>query len=295
MTVFGNMTKSLVTKPAQQNARSYFSALFAQVVTALNIQKRGFFSRYDYAGLVPETAPPYPEIEGACAARIDNFIAFLDKMDGHLELFQEDHANYGLDWSSGMFPPLDTMAAYTMVRLASPRKIIEIGSGASTKALSLALQHNDADGELICIDPDPRSPIADLPVTHAKRMLSIDDVVFASDLGTNDILFIDSSHLMFQNTDVDIQFNRIFPRLRPGVLVQVHDVFLPDPYPERWLHRNYNEQSGLIGWILAGGFEIEFPVYYVATRLADETASRFSRFPPFVRHNRGGSLWLRKK
>lgn len=288
------MAKSLNTKSASQNARQYFSALFVQVLTALKIQKRGFFSRYDYAGLVPETAPPYPEFEARCAARIDSFIAFLDKMHDNLDLFQQDHTNYGLDWPSIMFSPLDTMAAYTMVRANSPRKIIEIGSGSSTRALSLALQHNDNDGEMICIDPDPRSPIADLPVTHAKRMLSIDDVVFASDLEANDILFIDSSHLMFQNTDVDIQFNRIFPRLRPGVLVHVHDIFLPDPYPERWLNRNYNEQNALIGWILAGGFEIEIPVYYIATRLADETTSRFCRFAPFVRHNHGGSLWLRK-
>ena len=70
-------------------------------------------------------------------------------------------------------------------------------------------------------------------------------------LAEGDILFIDSSHILMPGTDVDLLFNRVLPALKRGVLVHVHDIFLPDDYPPEWEWRGYNEQLGVAA-LLAG-------------------------------------------
>src|SRR5690606_30946570 len=72
-------------------------------------------------------------------------------------------------------------------------------------------------------------------------------------LGAGDILYIDNSHRAFMNSDVTVVFLDILPRLKPGVLVQIHDVTLPYDYPEVWIDRHYSEQYLLAAWLLARG------------------------------------------
>jgi len=110
----------------------------------------------------------------------------------------------------------------------------------------------------------------------------------------NDVLFIDSSHIMLPGMDVDLQFNRMFPRLAPGVLVHVHDIFLPDDYPPNWRPRWYSEQNALIGWILSGYFEVVLPTYYATTRMAQDVEQALGGFAPFQRNGTAGSIWLRR-
>ena len=117
------------------------------------------------------------------------------------------------------------------------------------------------------------------------------DASEAAALEAGDVLFIDSSHIMLPGMDVDIQFNRLFPRLKPGVLVQVHDIFLPDDYPDDWRARNYSEQNALIGWIVSGYFEIVWPGRYVLTRHPHELKAALGEF---LIRDAAGSLWLRK-
>jgi hypothetical protein len=119
-----------------------------------------------------------------------------------------------------------------------------------------------------------------------------DDAALCGSLEADDILFIDSSHIMLPGMDVDIQFNRAFPRLRPGVVVHLHDIFLPFPYPAHWSHRNYSEQNALIGWLVSGYFQILYPGHYVARRHGDLLDAALSAFP--IVRREAGSLWLRK-
>src|SRR3712207_8575572 len=64
--------------------------------------------------------------------------------------------------------------------------------------------------------------------------------------------------LFRSGTDVDRLFLDVLPRLRAGVLVHVHDVTLPEAYPETWGWRGYNEQL-LVGALIQGGaYEILF-------------------------------------
>ncbi|MFX7914564.1 class I SAM-dependent methyltransferase, partial [Acinetobacter baumannii] len=81
-----------------------------------------------------------------------------------------------------------------------------------------------------------------------------DCAVFAA-LAAGDVLFIDSSHVLMPGSDVDLLFNQVLPRLKPGVLVHIHDIFLPDDYPASWGWRGYNEQQG-VACLLQGGWRL---------------------------------------
>jgi hypothetical protein len=189
-------------------------------------------------------------------------------------------------FGTSMLSHLDRAAAYAAVAKFRPRRLLEIGSGDSTRFLAKA----KGDAEMLCIDPAPRCSISELPVKLVQRVLRHSDIELCAALEPNDILFIDSSHIMLPGTDVDMEFNRIFPRLKPGVIVHVHDIFLPFDYPKGWKKRNWNEQSALVGWLF-GAFEIIYPAHYVTRRhpeLIDAVLGDL-RMP-----KNAGSFWIRK-
>src|SRR5215207_1038846 len=109
------------------------------------------------------------------------------------------------------------------------------------------------------------------------------------------MVFIDSSHVAMPGTDVDRLFLDGIPRLRGGILVHVHDVFLPDRYPQNWAWRGYNEQL-LVGALLQGdAFEIVFSSHWVATRRPDwlrQGVLGKLALPPGAFET---SLWMRKR
>lgn len=261
-----------------------------QILTALGF-RRGYFVQYPY---VPDAKVPvatYEAMEALC--RASPFREFLEEIRGHVpafERFGEDPNDP--DWENDMFPKLDGAAAYAAVRKFRPKRIIEIGSGNSTHFLAAAAK--GLDTEIICIDPKPRREIKHLSVVMQRRPMTDSDVDLCRSLNSNDILFIDGSHVLMPGTDVDIQFNRCFPALRPGVIVHIHDIFLPDDYPVHWRMRNYSEQNALIGWIISGAFEILYPGYYVLTREWDLIRSAFVSYP-LEASVRSGSMWLRKR
>ena len=192
-----------------------------------------------------------------------------------------------------MFPPLDGAAAYTAVRMFEPRRIIEIGSGNSTHFLSRAARDCASTVDITCVDPAPRRAISDLDVELLERVLTIDDVELLAALQAHDIIFIDSSHIMLPGMDLDILFNRVFPRLKPGVIVHIHDVFLPDNYPSAWKCRWYSEQNALVGWIISGYFDVIYPGHYAVTRHGSTMDRLLGGFEPF-QNRASGSIWLRR-
>lgn len=195
--------------------------------------------------------------------------------------------------STGHLRTLDALIDYAMVRWSKPQRIVEIGSGRSTHILNRAVADNGF-GQIECIDPAPRLDITNLPVRLHKRVTSKDDVGLVSTLEANDILFIDSSHILQPGTDCDIEFNLMFPELKSGVIVHVHDIFLPFAYPAKWSDRNWNEACGMAPWVLSGAFEILFPTYYATQELADEL---YQAMPDYARRGAyaGGAFWMRKR
>jgi predicted O-methyltransferase YrrM len=266
---------------------------FRDQVSTLAGRPRGFFTPYDWAGQVAALHPPYPWIE--TLFENSDWLSHLEAMGSHRDTFRR-FGSVPIDprtAGSRMFGVLDGAAAYAAVSRFAPSRIIEIGSGDSTYFLAAAARELPHSVEITCIDPAPRREIDALPVKLERRLVSTADVSRCAELERNDILFIDSSHIMLPGMDVDIEFNWMFPALKPGVIVHVHDVFLPDPYPASWTQRNYNEQQALVGWIGGGFFDVVYPGHFVATRMSDRVESVFGDDYPDQLH-RVGSLWLRR-
>ncbi len=231
--------------------------------TALGIGPRGFFMPYRYAASA-RPAEGYPEIEARFEAARPAFGAVLDHAAGMRARFE----GFGGPppaprWDQAWFPTLDAAAACALLDEAPARRIVEVGSGHSTRFLSTMA----AEGAVTCIDPQPRAAVSNLPVQWDKALLSEAHLPLFDALEAGDVAFFDSSHLLWPGLDVDLILNRILPRLKPGVRVHIHDIFLPDPYPADWAWRGYTEQNGLGGWLMGGAFSLLFSSRYAVTRM----------------------------
>jgi hypothetical protein len=141
-------------------------------------------------------------------------------------------------YNNGFFETVDAEIAYSFVRRYQPARIVEIGAGFSTRVLAAALETNleklGVRGELISIDPHldraPGPGFSNLVTLVPARVQDLDLELFDT-LDRNDILFIDSSHVVGVGSDVVREYLEILPRLQSGVIVHVHDIFLPSDYP----------------------------------------------------------------
>lgn len=138
---------------------------------------------------------------------------------------------------------------FQMIRHYKPSRIYEIGSGHSTKMARLAVSRNQQDDpayqcQHLCIEPYEMPWLEKLGIEVRRNLVESVDPQLFSNLAANDILFIDSSHMIRPGGDVLTEYLDILPRLAPGVLVHVHDIFTPREYPEAWLRepRFWNEQ-----------------------------------------------------
>lgn len=196
-------------------------------------------------------------------------------------------------WNQHWFAPLDAAMLYRFMRRHQPRLLIEVGSGHSTRFAARAI----ADGKLatrhVAIDPAPRADLAGLAVDMQRCLLEDADPALFGALQPGDMLFIDSSHILMPGTDVDRLFNEILPGLAAGVIVHVHDVFLPDDYPADWAWRGYNEQNALLPFLTGGAYRPLFASRYAQTRLKAETAASLVATLP-SHQNLATSLWLQK-
>jgi predicted O-methyltransferase YrrM len=263
------------------------------LATLLGARPQGFFTPYRYAASV--TPPgPYPAIEAAFRAAEDTFAGVLDEVARHAaRLAALDGPPPEPRWGQSWFPRLDGAAAYALVRRQPPARIVEVGSGHSTRMLARAAADAGQGTRITCIDPAPRAALTGLAVEWTRRILSPGDTALFESLRPGDIAFFDSSHILWPGTDVDMIMNRILPVLAPGVLVHIHDVALPDPYPAEWVWRGYTEQNGLAGWILGGAFRPVFASHYALTRMDADTRPAIAALP-LPKSAFETSLWLRR-
>lgn len=188
----------------------------------------------------------------------------------------------------------DAEVLYAMVALNRPSRIIEVGSGNSTKLFRHAITDRELTTRLISIDPDPRCEIAKYSdQVIRQRLEEITDPTLFSSLEPNDILFIDSSHEIKIGNDVVRLLLNVLPVLRSGVLIHLHDIFLPWDYPQRWIvdyRWNWTEQY-LVQALLAENpkYEVLWPAYYLQRTMPGFVA-RFKQW----RSIDASSLWLRR-
>lgn len=171
-------------------------------------------------------------------------------------------------WENGWFESLDAASLVGLLCQWKPRRYVEIGSGNSTIFARHAITSAGLSTTLTSIDPQPRAGIDALCDAIHRTPLEAADLALATGLEPGDVLFFDGSHRAFQNSDVVVFFLEVLPRLKPGILVHIHDMFLPDDYPPKWARRLYSEQYMLAAMMVHGQapFEIVLPVHYVSTR-----------------------------
>jgi len=199
-------------------------------------------------------------------------------------------------WTNGFIPPLDAVAIYGLLAIRNPRLFVEIGSGNSTKFARRSIRDHRLRTRIISIDPHPLTEIDRICDQVIRNPLQDIDLALFDDLTAEDIVFCDGSHRAFQNSDVTVFFCDVLPRLATGMTVGVHDIFLPEDYPEQWLGRFYNEQYLLSCYLMGGDrLSVELPGYYCAAdpELYGLLNGLWTRLNlPDVPY-RGSAFWLR--
>lgn len=266
--------------------------------TLFGLRRQGFFIPYRYADQLMERQPAYAALEDIFAASQSTFGNLLRTADAYaddlLSIAGQPGPPPAPRFTQSWFPTLDAVAAYTLVREYKPQRIIEIGSGHSTRFLVRAVADGRLGTGITAIDPAPRATLTGLPIRFAPQVVQAGDPAIFEDLRAGDILFIDSSHILMPGTDVDWLFNRILPGLPAGLLVHIHDIFLPDDYPADWQWRGYNEQQA-VGPMLLGGFRLLFASHWAATRMQDQVRQSVVGRLPAVKGAVPASLWLIKQ
>ena len=202
-------------------------------------------------------------------------------------------------WNNGFLPGLDIVMLYSMLAKYNPATYIEIGSGNSTKVVYKAKQDLHLSTHIISIDPAPRAEIDALADEIIRKPFESTDLSLFSKLKTGDIVFVDNSHRMFPNSDATVFFLDVLPSLPAGVIVHVHDIYIPYDYPQFMCDRFYSEQYGLSAFLLANPdrFHTIMPNYFVSedaelNKILDPLWEDKS-MPIVERH--GGSFWLEIK
>ena len=190
-------------------------------------------------------------------------------------------------WNQDWFPRLDAAAAYAMVRSLEPKRIVEVGSGHSTRFLARAVSDGRLDTRIIAIDPEPRASLAGLNVRWLRQPGQATELDLFERLEQRDILFVDSSHQLKPGSDVEFLLQRVLPCLARGVRLHFHDIFLPDAYPATWAWRRYNEQQA-VAPLIGNGYAVEFASHRV--RQPRGVVARL----PLQEGAVESSLWLKK-
>ncbi|MEE4272582.1 MAG: class I SAM-dependent methyltransferase [Thermoanaerobaculales bacterium] len=232
--------------PAESLTRERYFGLF---------ERRGFHItpvRFDQP--IPDTA----ELDEAIWSRSSALVGVDLRVDRQVELLSEMASEFKQEYDAfpddepgdpvafffdqHSFRSCDPEILYCMIRHFQPKRMIEIGSGMSTLVAMAASrknrEHHGRGCRITAIEPYPRPfLLGDLPELDElvqERVETVDMGRFA-ELEAGDILFIDSSHVVRTGGDVVYEFLEVIPRLNSGVLVHVHDIFLPAEYPRSWV------------------------------------------------------------
>ena len=177
----------------------------------------------------------------------------------------------------------DAEYLYNMIRYFKPRKIIEIGSGISSLMVLNAINKNKADNvddacKHICIEPYGKPWLEHMVGEVIRKKVEDVDKTFFEQLEANDILFIDSSHIIRPQGDVLFEYLEVLPRLKPGVIIHVHDIFTPKDYRNEWIydyHFLWNEQYLLEAFLTFNNdFRVVASLNYLTHHYRDEMAAK---------------------
>jgi predicted O-methyltransferase YrrM len=222
-------------------------------------------------------------------------LASLDEMEFAEGPTGDPREYYG---TNEMFPPLDARVLQRMLRHFRPRRMIEVGCGFSS-LVTARVNREYLNGALdfTCIEPHPpeflEAGVEGMSrlITERVEELALDPFL---ELGDGDFLFIDTSHVVKTGGDVVFLYQEVLPRLAPGVIVHIHDIFLPVDYPPAWVlsGRAWNEQYLLSAFLaFNSAFRVLLGAGWLTVNRPDLLAAKI---PGYVGPYAGGSLWMQR-
>ena len=204
---------------------------------------------------------------------------------------------YEFHFRNNIFDEIDPYVYYGMIRHFQPKTVLEVGSGWSTRLAARAAQKN-GNTRLVSIEPYPDPLLkAGFPGLHSLIEQKVEEVELSvfQQLGENDILFIDTSHVVRTGGDVNYLYLEVLPRLQKGVVVHIHDIFFPEEYPRWWITERFlfwNEQYLLQAFLaFNSAFKVQFANNYMRLKYLEEVKKAFPDSPSY---EHGQSLWMQK-
>jgi predicted O-methyltransferase YrrM len=196
----------------------------------------------------------------------------------------------------------DAEYLYSLIRFVKPKRIIEIGSGFSTLMARNAIEFNKIENPgytclHICIEPFEQKWLERLEIDLIRQRVESLDLSKFDQLSSNDILFIDSSHIIRPQGDVLFEYLELLPNLKPGVLIHIHDIFTPKDYLNEWIygHKLWNEQYLLEAFLT---FNPNFKILGALNFLSHHHTAAFSQKCPVFANQVGrepGAFWIARK
>lgn len=234
---------------------------------------------------------------------ISGQLEFLDRL-----VFAEELENIPLlktvpaefHFNNGSFESGDAEYWYQLIRAVKPRRIFEIGSGNSTLMAVKAIAENSAEDsdyscEHVCIEPYEMPWLEGLKLSVIREKVEEVEIAFFERLQEDDILFIDSSHIIRPHGDVLFEYLEVLPALKPGVIVHIHDIFSPRNYPNPWVEgeiRLWNEQYLLEAFL---SHNTSWSVIGAVNYLHHNHSEKLCEVAPYIKPEREpGSFYIRK-
>lgn len=223
---------------------------------------------------------------------------FSSELDDVKEAYVNDTT---FSFKNGSFEHGDAEFLYNIIRLKKPKRMIEIGSGQSTKIAQLAIRKNQLEDasftcEHICIEPYEMPWLESINVDVIRKRVEDIDLSFFKKLEANDLLFIDSSHVIRPQGDVLFEYLELLPTLNSGVIVHIHDIFSPKDYLHSWIIneiRLWNEQYLLEAFLTSNQeWEIIGAVNYLIHNHYDAVKDKLPRISNDIEP---GSFYILKK
>ena len=280
-------------------ARKRLGAALRRVVRALgyDLVARNFYSP------VPEWENMHDEVFARRSPLrgiefdLDSYVGFLDELAPYLTEFKPPAE---FVWGNGMYDTVEADVLYAMVRRFQPGRIIELGSGFSSLIIAAAARRNAQEGNPVrytAYDPFARNFIQRGVEGLELRPESALDVPLREfeALQNSDILFIDTTHTVKLGSEVNYLILDVLPGIAPGVLVHVHDVFLPHEYPRGFLERRlYWAEQYLLQAFLAQNtaWEIILPLSALVRERTPHVAKLVRSFDA---SSGPGAFWIRRK
>lgn len=303
-------------------------AILAKVISFFVRDNEAFniFSKYDLYLLRKHYYVPIPEKED-CTEEFWNSDSklvgitideekILSYMETELVRYNEEFSSYPINKEkskggyyllNGRFMAIDGNIYYSLIRQIKPKIIFEIGCGFSTMLASDAIQKNRVEGakcKLICVDPYPPSVLKNesLEIDEwLKKKVQLVEIKRFKELRADDILFIDSSHVLRTGGDVQYLYCEVLPRLHQGVLIHIHDISLPKQYPKVYYENCifWNEQYLLQAFLTYNSrIEVIWPGNYMMLKQPEKVSALFPEYAIMrdaYPSSEPTSFWLRVK